>query len=131
MKKNTLIVGLLALVIGFFVGQYGTNEKEVIVQKTENEPSMQQEMNHEMMGMDSMMMDMTARMKGKVGDELDKIFLEDMIVHHQGAVDMAIILAGGTQRPELKKMASDIITVQEAEIDMMEKWLTEWFRQEN
>ena len=77
--------------------------------------------------MHSMMMDMTARMKGKTGDELDKVFLEDMIVHHQGAVDMAIELQKGTKRPELQKMATDIISVQTKEIEMMKKWLNEWF----
>lgn len=77
--------------------------------------------------MDHMMMSMTERMKGKTGDELDRIFLEDMIVHHQGAIDMADILAKETKRPELQKMAADIISVQSAEIAMMEGWLTDWY----
>lgn len=84
-------------------------------------------MNKDNSGMHSMMMDMTSRMKGKTGDELDKIFLEDMIVHHQGAVDMALLLQKGTKRPELQKMAKDIIDVQTKEIDMMKVWLTSWF----
>ena len=77
--------------------------------------------------MDSMMMDMTARMKGKTGDELDKVFLQDMIVHHEGAVDMAKELQKGTKRPELQKMAKDIIDVQTNEISMMKNWLRDWF----
>ena len=84
-------------------------------------------MNKDNSGMHSMMMDMTSRMKGKTGDELDKIFLEDMIVHHQGAVDMALLLQKGTKRPELQKMAKDIIDVQTKEIDMMKAWLASWF----
>lgn len=79
-------------------------------------------------GMGQMMMDMTSRMQGKTGDALDQIFLEDMIVHHQGAVDMAKILQAGTQRPELQKMAQDIITVQTKEIEMMKTWLRDWFK---
>ena len=78
--------------------------------------------------MDSMMMDMTSRMKGKTGDELDRIFLEDMIVHHDGAIDMAKELQKGTKRPELQKMAEDIIRVQAGEIEMMRGWLKEWFK---
>lgn len=77
--------------------------------------------------MDSMMMDMTARMKGKTGDELDKVFLEDMIIHHEGAVDKAKELQKGTKRPELQKMAKDIIDVQTTEINMMKNWLRDWF----
>lgn len=84
-------------------------------------------MHGENASMHTMMMDMTERMKGKTGDELDKIFLEDMIVHHQGAVDMAKELQKGTTRPELQKMATDIIDVQTKEITMMQNWLAEWF----
>lgn len=84
-------------------------------------------MNKDNSGMHSMMIDMTSRMQGKTGDELDKIFLEDMIVHHQGAVDMALLLQKGTKRPELQKMAKDIIDVQTKEIDMMKSWLLNWF----
>lgn len=78
-------------------------------------------------GMKGMMMDMTARMEGKKGDELDKVFLEDMIVHHEGAVDMAKLLQKETKRPELQKMAKDIVDVQTKEISMMQTWLKEWF----
>lgn len=78
--------------------------------------------------MHDMMMDMTARMQGKTGDELDKIFLEDMIIHHQGAVDMAVVLQENTTRPELQKMADDIIRVQTEEINMMQSWLDTWFQ---
>ncbi len=81
----------------------------------------------EMMGMQGMMMDMTARLKGKSGAELEKTFLEDMIVHHQGAVDMSKELLKGTTRPELVQFANDIITAQSREIEMQKQWLTEWF----
>jgi uncharacterized protein (DUF305 family) len=77
--------------------------------------------------MHGMMMNMTSRMEGKTGDELDKVFLEDMIIHHQGAVDMAKLLQMGTKRPELQKMAKDIIDVQTKEIEMMNSWLKNWF----
>lgn len=78
-------------------------------------------------GMGAMMMDMTARLEGKTGDALDRVFLEDMIVHHQGAVDMAELLAAGTSRPEMRKFAEDIIRVQSAEIAQMEAWQSAWF----
>lgn len=77
--------------------------------------------------MGSMMMDMTARLEGKSGDALDKIFLEDMVVHHQGAVDMAKLLAAGSKRAEMQKFAADIIRVQSAEIAQMKAWEKSWF----
>lgn len=79
-------------------------------------------------GMEHQMMTMTDRMKGKTGDELDRIFLEDMVVHHQGAVDMAQILVKETKRPELQKMGADIIKVQTAEIAQMQQWQQAWFK---
>ncbi len=79
------------------------------------------------MGMESMMMDMTARLKGKAGAELEKTFLEDMIVHHQGAVDMSKELLKGTNKPELIEFANAIITAQSSEIEMQKRWLKEWY----
>lgn len=81
-------------------------------------------MNNGSMGMDSMMMDMLANMKGKSGKDLEKAFIVDMIPHHQGAVDMAkLLLQDKTIRPELVKFANDIIAAQEAEIKQMQEWL--------
>lgn len=79
------------------------------------------------MNMDSMMMDMTANMKNKSGTELEKAFIADMILHHQGAVDMAkLLLQDKTVRPELVKFADGIIAAQEAEIVTMKTWLKDW-----
>lgn len=81
-------------------------------------------------GMASMMHDMNANLTGKTGDEFDKAFLDDMIIHHQGAVDMAQLVLKNSKRPELIKLANDIITAQTTEIDMMKKWQKEWFAQQ-
>ena len=81
-------------------------------------------------GMASMMHDMNANLTGKTGDEFDKAFLDDMIIHHQGAVDMAQAVLKNSKRPELIKLANDIITAQTVEIDMMKKWQKEWFAQQ-
>lgn len=126
MKTNTLLIAIIALLIGGGIG-YFINTRTSCPMKMDH--SM---MNHSMKGMDmgSMMMDMTARMDGKMGDELDMIFLEDMIVHHQGAVDMAMIIKEKTQRPELQSFAQEIIDVQDQEINMMNNWLENWFSSE-
>jgi len=80
--------------------------------------------NNQGMSMGNMMMDMTLNMKGKEGKDLEKIFITEMIPHHQGAVDMArLLLKDKTIRPELVKFANDIITAQEAEIKQMQEWL--------
>jgi uncharacterized protein (DUF305 family) len=71
------------------------------------------------------MADMSQMLAGKTGDALDKAFLEGMIPHHQGAVDMAKMLAG-SKHPELVKFGADIIATQQKEIDQMNAWMKEW-----
>ena len=85
------------------------------------------EMDHDTMSMDSMMEDMMANLEGKTGDEYDKAFLEEMIVHHEGAVVMTEDLLVKTDRPELVTLGEDILTAQNKEISMMKQWLAEWF----
>ncbi|MBI5151312.1 MAG: DUF305 domain-containing protein [Candidatus Pacebacteria bacterium] len=56
----------------------------------------------------------------------DDAFLQEMIPHHQMAVMMAQMLLSGTNRPEMKQLAQDIIKAQEMEINQMRSWLREW-----
>lgn len=58
--------------------------------------------------------------------DFDKVFLEEMIPHHQMAVMMANMLENGTSRQEMKTLASDIITTQSKEIDTMRNWQVQW-----
>lgn len=58
--------------------------------------------------------------------DFDKAFVEEMIPHHQMAVMMAGMLRGGTNRPEMKKLADNIITAQNREIGQMRQWLSKW-----
>lgn len=49
----------------------------------------------------------------------DLQFLDTMISHHQGAVDMAKFIEGRTKNPTLLRIAADIEVSQKAEIDEM------------
>jgi uncharacterized protein (DUF305 family) len=64
---------------------------------------------------------------GGADDEFDRRFIEAMIPHHQGAVDMAEDLLEKTDRPELKALGQEIISSQQAEIDQMNEWLAAWY----
>jgi len=50
---------------------------------------------------------------------IDRSFAEQMIPHHQGAIDMARVALERAQRPELRGLAEDIIASQDAEIATM------------
>jgi len=67
-----------------------------------------------------------ARMAAATGPEFDRLFLETMIRHHQGALTMVAELfatPGSGQEPELFRLASDVDADQRAEIARMEALL--------
>jgi len=78
-------------------------------------------------GMSEQMRSMTGSLEGKTGGAFDEVFLAQMIMHHEGAVEMSKQVLVSTARPELLKLAKEIIAAQEAEIDMMKSWQTAWF----
>lgn len=57
----------------------------------------------------------------------DLQFLDTMILHHQGAVDMALLTDTRAQHTELKNLAKAIIADQQKEIAQMKRWREEWF----
>ncbi|HWJ12031.1 MAG TPA: DUF305 domain-containing protein [Nocardioides sp.] len=67
-------------------------------------------------------------LSGAVGDQLDQMFLEDMIGHHMAAVMMSQqLLWHGTDHDDVAGLARSIRDDQHAEILRMQRWLEEWF----
>lgn len=56
----------------------------------------------------------------------EEAFVVNMIPHHQEAVDTARLVLAKGESAELKKLAQAIITAQEKEIAMMQKWSKDW-----
>ena len=59
--------------------------------------------------------------------EVDKSFIEMMIPHHQGAVEMAQMAVKKAKSPEVKKLAESIIKDQNKEIEQMRNWYKKWY----
>ena len=135
MEKNNktvcLAVGalLLGLLIGWvFWGQSGYKVREGMHQMPGG--MMMNDMDngmHNNMSMRQMMDAMTVGLQDKTGSDFDSAFLEEMIPHHQGAIDMARMVLATSKRPELIKMANDIISAQQKEIETMRGWQKSWF----
>ena len=53
----------------------------------------------------------------------DRDFLAQMIPHHEGAIDMSKILLQSGLRPEVRRLAQEIIAHQQGEIAIMRRWL--------
>jgi uncharacterized protein (DUF305 family) len=67
-------------------------------------------------------------MGGMMGEcSYDALFIDSMIMHHEGAITMAKQALEKAERPEIKQLSEAIITAQEREITQMQQWRTAWF----
>jgi uncharacterized protein (DUF305 family) len=63
-------------------------------------------------------------------NDADVTFAQNMIPHHQQAIDMAKLVDSHTDRPELRKLADSIETSQSQEISQLKGWLRSWGKPE-
>lgn len=127
MVAGLAVVGVVAAgIIGYNTGkQDGMQAMHMDMMSMESKKEASDSktsMDHSQMTMD----EMTKGLDGLKGDAFDKAFVEMMIVHHQGAVDMAELIPANAKHEELKKLGRDIITAQTQEITMMKQWLKDW-----
>jgi uncharacterized protein (DUF305 family) len=57
----------------------------------------------------------------------DRAFIDAMVPHHRSAIEMARTAQHGLTDPTLKKIAADITSTQQREIDRMLAWRQEWY----
>ena len=133
MSRNTFFITLLGAIIGLIVGFVIWHTPASRNPMMSNNQGMHQMSDGSMMGnngmyMDDMMESMNAGLQGKVGDDFDKAFIDEMIVHHQGAVEMAQLALTNAKHQEIKTLANAIIKAQTDEIEQMKGWLKGWYR---
>lgn len=58
---------------------------------------------------------------------MDAMFIEQMIPHHDDAIEMAELALTRAEHPEIKQLAADIKRTQTAENAQMRTWYLEWF----
>jgi uncharacterized protein (DUF305 family) len=134
MQKNTTITLVVVLVLGLGIGyMFGTkNVPAPTVNQTASSTHVMpdgQVMQSDGMTMTDMMASMNAELKGKTGDAFDQAFLSEMIVHHQGAVEMAQLALTNAKHTEIKNLAVAIVSAQNKEIADMKSWLSSWYNQ--
>ncbi len=59
------------------------------------------------------------------GSAFEKKFLELMIEHHQGAIDMAVH-GINSNHEEVQRLTQEIVLTQTKDISQMHTWLHEW-----
>ncbi len=141
MKNNITGVAAIALIVGLVVGYGASMIKGDEYQEHKAQSGMHMMPDGTMMannentntapsmGMADMMTSMNAELVGKTGDTFDQAFLSEMIVHHQGAVEMAQLALKNAKHQEIKDLATGIIAAQTKEIGEMQAWGKTWYNQ--
>ena len=65
-----------------------------------------------------------------MGSQIDSLFIEQMIPHHEDAITMANLASTRAEHLEIKTLSTDIIKAQSEEIDQMKQWYESWFGNE-
>jgi uncharacterized protein (DUF305 family) len=131
-NKNNVTAIVIVGIVGIFIGWliWGHTKPQQAMQTM---PGMAHMMpDGTMMGgmdMSAMMASMNAGLQGKTGDAFDQEFLAEMIVHHQGAIDMAKLALSNAKHQEIKDLAQAIISAQTKEIGEMKQWQKSWYNQ--
>lgn len=132
-KNSIILFSVIFLIIGVFVGWLICSNKEARTDIPAGNHMMGNGgmmNNNGMMGMNGAMDSMMSGLSGKTGDAFDKAFIEEMIMHHEGAVAMAQAALKYAKHPEIKTMANAIISAQTTEINQMKAWLKSWYGEE-
>ena len=82
------------------------------------------EMSQEQMRGMGMMMDPQELARS---EPFDRAFIDAMIPHHQSAIEMAKVAYEKSENPRIKKLAENIVSAQQAEIEQMKGWREQWY----
>lgn len=74
-------------------------------------------------GMDGMTEEDMEALEDASGPEAAELFLQQMIVHHEGAIDMAEYVLDDGEHTGVRALADSIIVSQTAEIEQMRSML--------
>lgn len=124
MQKIHISIAAVALIIGIGIGYFLPASDKEVSHMMPNGSAMPSPMHQDMQGE---MKGMMSGLEGKTGDEFDRAFLSEMIIHHEGAVDMAEAALSSAKHSEIKEMANAIIAAQTTEIKQMKAWMSAWY----
>jgi uncharacterized protein (DUF305 family) len=130
MKKQLIAIALVGATF-FGCSKSDTEDHSAATHSDSNvAPATMDHSNMSGASMEEKMTTMNAEMVQHLGPadaDYDHRFIDMMIPHHEGAVQMAKDALQKSQRPEIKKFAEEIIAAQEKEIAQMKAWGEAWY----
>lgn len=78
-------------------------------------------------GTDLTMHEMSHMLDWKNGTDFDRTFIELMIPHHEGAIEMAQQANAKAAHEEIKQLSRSIAETQAKEIESMRLWYRNWY----
>ena len=111
---------------------------EDVVSAQETEIGQLKAIKQEQFGTSEVSMDMSAEEMEGMGmtmdpqelatqEPFDKAFIDNMIPHHESAIEMAQVALEESENPEIREIAGAIVNAQEREIEQMRSWRDEWY----
>jgi uncharacterized protein (DUF305 family) len=106
MNKTTGVIAIVALLVGLMGGYWIAGRFS---------------------GVQDPRMSMMSSLSNKEGEAFEKAFIDEMIRHHEDAVQMSELVLKKSQRPELLQLAKNIVSSQASEIGLMRGWKAQWY----
>jgi len=122
-SNNPDVIALAAKIAGEQQPEIDTM-KALLLQWNVDPNEMSHESGHAGMAMTGMVNDATmVRLDSLKGASFDMLWLQSMISHHQGAIEMAKTEIADGKSADLITLAKNIVAAQQAEIDQMKQML--------
>ena len=112
-----LAITLCVLILGIALVRAGVQEETIV---HSSQPTADPDWSELIASMDKMHMAMGA-IKRSGNSDVD--FVRLMLPHHQAAIDMAKTQLLYGKDPQMRRLAQEIITDQQSEIELMQRWL--------
>ncbi len=113
MESKSLLFGIIGFILGGLIVSIAATAAP-----QENQTATNQHQGHSSMS--------PGTLSALSGDAFDKQFLNDMIIHHQGALDMAQLAQTNAKHDEIKQFSREVINTQSQEIQALKTLQQQW-----
>ncbi|MDQ4075455.1 MAG: DUF305 domain-containing protein [Chloroflexota bacterium] len=125
-RRQSALIVILLLAVGLLTACSGTTASPAstdAIGTTEDAGNMAGR-DHSGVAMDEM--GMVEELAALEGEAFEIAFIDTMIPHHEGAIEMAELVPTRTDRPELNAVAQAILDAQRTENEQFAAWIETW-----